>query len=219
MGKQRIKRIIGTVRTAARAAARMPRGDSGFSLVELLVAVIVFGVVAAAAYAMLNGMQEDAAYQSETQAVLDDALVVMQTAEKYLRQAGNDPLASGLAGIAVLGDREIRVRADLKGSLGASEPDKGDPDGDVDDADENVTLRFNPANRSFEVVSGGAAQLVGSRIHDLRFRCYDAEGNPTTDGERVRLVEVTVSGAADRPHPKTRKAFAVELQSKVRVSR
>jgi hypothetical protein len=187
--------------------------------VELLIATLVFSVVMAEAYALLRDMQVDAAYQGEAQAVMDNARIVMQTAEKYLRQAGNDPLGVGFAGVTVLGGGAVQVRADLKGSLGASDPDKGDPDGDVDDADETATLRFNPASRSFEVVSaGGTAQVVGDHIHDLLFRCYDAEGEPTVDGGRVRRVEVVVTGVAAHPHPKTGKTFAVELRSEVRVS-
>jgi hypothetical protein len=178
---------------------------------------MIFGIVAMVAFTLLTDLQQESSYQSETQAVLDNTRIAMQTAEKYLRQAGNDPFASGFAGITIIGDREVQVRADLKGSLGPSNPDKGDPDGDVNDADESVTLRFNPANKSFEVVSTGTAQLVGNHIYALLFRYYDADGNPTTDGSRVRRIAVTISGVADYPHPRTGRTFGVKLQSDVRV--
>ena len=195
-----------------------PGSTTGFSLVELLLATLILGLVTAGAFALLADLQQESGYQREMQTVLDNTRMVLQTVEKYLRQAGNDPLASGLAGITIISNREVQIRADLKGSLGPANPDKGDPDGDVDDADETVTLRLNPANKSFEIVSaGGTAQLVSNHIHDLLFRCYDGDGNPTADGSRVHRIAVTVSGVAAYPHPKTGNTFGAELQGEVRV--
>ena len=55
----------------------------------------------------------------------------MQTVEQYIRQAGNDPFCTGVAGIAIVSTEEIQIRSDLTGSAGPGNPDKGDPDGDT----------------------------------------------------------------------------------------
>lgn len=195
----------------------MSGSDTGFSLVELLLVILILGMVTAAAFTLLTNLQQESVYQSEMQTVIDNTRIAIQTVEKYLRQAGNDPLASGLAGITIISDREVQIRTDIKGSLGPSNPDKGDPDGDVDDADETVTLRLNPSSKSFEVVSGGTAQLVSKHIHNLLFRYYDRDGNPTVDGNQVRRIAITISGGADYPHPKTGQTFAVEMHGEVRI--
>ena len=189
---------------------------AGFSLVELLVSTLILGIMTASLFPLLNDFQKEAAYRSEMQTVLDNVRVAIETLEKYIRQAGNDPLGAGFQGITIISDQEVTVRADLKGSIS---PDKGDPNGDVNGPDETVTLRFNPANQSVEVVSGGTAQIVCNRIGGLKFSYYDSDGNHTIDGSRVRRITVTVSGMADRPNPQTRDFFGIELEREIRIMR
>ena len=188
--------------------------NAGFSIVELLMATLILGILTASMFPMLNDLQRETAYRSETQAVLDNIRIAIETLEKYIRQAGNDPLGTGLQGITIVSDQAVMVRSDLKGSHGS---DKGDPNGDVAGPDENVTLRFNPANQSVEIVAGGTAQIVCNRIGDLKFRYYDADGNPTLDGSKVRRITVTISGMADRPNTKTREFFGIMLERELRI--
>jgi len=189
-------------------------GSAGFSLVELLIVTLIFGVLAASLFPLLNDFQKETAYRSETQAVLDNIRVAIETLEKYIRQAGNDPYGTGFQGVTIVSDQAVTIRSDLKGSHGS---DKGDPNGDVDGSDETVTLRFNPAGQSVEVVAGGTAQIVCNHIMDLKFRYYDAEGNITADGSRVRRIHVTISGIAGWPNPKTRDVFGIEFEREIRI--
>ena len=188
--------------------------DAGFSIIELLMATLILGILAASLFPLLNDFQRETAYLSETQAVLDNIRVAIETLEKYIRQAGNDPHGTGFQGITIVSDQAVTIRSDLKGSHGS---DKGDPNGDITGPDENVTLRFNPANQSVEIVSGGTAQIICNRIINLKFRYYDADGNITIDGSSVRRVTVIISGMADRPNPATRKIFGIELEREIRV--
>ena len=190
------------------------KNGAGFSLVELLMALLILGIMTTSLFPLLDDFQRETAYRSETQTVVDNIRVAIETLEKYIRQAGNDPYGTGLDGITIVSDRAVTVRSDLKGSHGS---DKGDPNGDVAGSDENITLRFNPANQSLEIVSGGTAQIVCNRIGDLKFRYYDADGNLTTDGSRVRRIAVTISGLADRPNPVTRKTFGIEFEREIRI--
>ena len=189
-------------------------GGEGFSLVELLVVTLIMGILTASLFPFLNDFQREAAYRCETQAVLDNIRVAIETLEKYIRQAGNDPYGAGFQGVGIVSDREVTIRSDLKGSHGS---DKGDPNGDVNGSDETVTLRFNPANQSVEIVAGGTAQIVCNHIRDLTFRYYDADGNITIDGSMVRRINVTISGMADWPNPKTRDVFGIEFEREIRI--
>jgi type II secretory pathway pseudopilin PulG len=181
---------------------------------ELLISTLILGILTASLFPMLNDLQRETAYRSETQAVLDNIRVAIETLEKYIRQAGNDPHGIGFQGVTIVSDQAVTIRADLKGSIS---PDKGDPNGDVAGPDETVTLRFNPVNQSVEVVAGGTAQIVCNRIGDLKFRYYDADGNLTTDGSRVRRIVVTISGLAGWPKPGTREVFGIELEREIRI--
>lgn len=193
------------------------RSEKGFSLVEFLLSAMIFILLSASVFTILAEVQQDANYQPEIQAVMDNARIALQTVEKYLRQAGNDPFGAGFQGITIINDHEVQVRSDIKGSQGASNPNKGDPDGDILDSDENVTLRFNPSTSSIEVVSGGTAQIICNHIQKLSFKYYDADGNITADGRRVRKITVAVSSIGDVPHMRTRQFFGLELQSEVRI--
>jgi len=187
---------------------------SGFSLIELLISTLILGVLMASLFPLLNDFQRESVYRSETQAVLDNIRVAIETLEKYIRQAGNDPHGTGFQGVTIISDQAVTIRADLKGSHG---PDKGDPNGDVSGPDETVTLRFNPANQSVEIVAGGTAQIVCNRIGDLKFRYYDADGNLTMDGNRVRRIAIRISGLADLPKPGSREIFGIELERDIRI--
>ena len=189
-------------------------GNAGFSLVELLVSTLILSILTASLFPLLIDLQQETFYRSETHAVLDNIRVAIETLEKYIRQAGNDPHGTGFQGITIVSDREITVRSDIKGSIS---PDKGDPNGDINGSDESVTLRFNPANQSVEVVAGGTAQIVCNRINGLRFGYYDADGNQTTDGDSVRRITVTISAVSERPNPKTREVFGIELAREIRI--
>jgi len=188
--------------------------NAGFSLVELLMATLILGILTASLFQMLNDFQRETVYRSETQAVIDNIRVAIETLEKYIMQAGNDPHDTGFQGITIISDQAVTVRSDLKGSHSS---DKGDPNGDISGPDENVTLRFNPANQSVEIVSGGTAQIVCNRISNLKFRYYDVDGNITMDGSRVRRIAVTISGMANQPNPVTRKIFGIEFERKIRI--
>jgi type II secretory pathway pseudopilin PulG len=134
--------------------------ETGFTITEFLLSVMILLIITSAVFALLTESQREASYQTEIQSVLNNANIAMQTVERYLRQAGNDPFTSGLSGITIISATELRVQSDIKGSCGSSNPHKGDPDGDIEDSDENVLIRFNPRSRSIEVVSGNGSPMI-----------------------------------------------------------
>lgn len=193
--------------------------QAGFTLAEFLISALILLVVASAVFSLLSEVQRAASYQTEVQAVLNHTRMAMQTIERYIRQAGNDPLGSGLTGITIVGPAEVRIRSDLTGSSGAGNPDKGDPDGDTNDSNEDVTIRYNGNSRSLEIVPDGAsAQIIAGYITGLSFQYYDAGGGPAAPGSEVRKITVTVSGASQQPNPQTHQTFGVKLSSDIWIS-
>jgi Tfp pilus assembly protein PilW len=193
--------------------------ESGFTITEFLISALLLLVVSAPVFGLMAETQQAAGYQVEVQAVLNNSRIAMQTLERHIRQAGNDPLGCGLTGIWAISPTEVRIRSDLTGSAGPGNPDKGDPDGDIDDSGENLTLRFNEATRRLDVVSsGGTAQIVADYITGLSMQCFDADGNPVTAGIGVRRILVTLSGAGHLPDPRTGQIFGLRLVSNIEVS-
>lgn len=193
--------------------------QSGFTLTEFLIAATVLLILSSAIFGMLAEIQQSASYQTEVQSVLNNTRIAIQTAERYVRQAGNDPFGTGIAGITIVSAQEIQVRSDLTGSEGPANPDKGDPDGDIGDSGESVAIRFNDRTRSLEIVpEGSAAQIVAGSISGLSFQYYDADGNITANGREVRKIGISVSGTSLQPDPRTGTVFGLKLDSEIRIS-
>jgi type II secretory pathway pseudopilin PulG len=196
-----------------------PNSPHGFALIELLISAVILLAVSGSVFSMLIEAQQTASYQSEVQAILSSTQIALQTIDRYIRQAGNDPLNSGVAGITIVSAQELRIQSDLKGSAGPSDPDKGDPDGDTNDSAEDVTIRYNSGTRSVEVVpNGGPAQIIASGISALSFTYYTAVGGTATTGSEVRRIGVSISGTSLLPNPRTRQIFGVQLSSDIQIS-
>lgn len=197
---------------------KQPGEQYGFVLTELLVTACIFTIIAAAIFQAMTDTQQTGSHQSEVQAVMNNARTAMQTIQRYLRHAGNDPLGIGINAVTIVSAEEIRVQADITGSKGPSNPDKGDPDGDVGDSGENVTIRLNRRTRSLEIVpAGGSAQVVAGGISGLTFEYYDAEGNNTSNSSEVRKIGIVVSAASLQPDPRTRKTFGVQIRGEIQL--
>ena len=197
------------------------RGDSqsGFGLAEFLMATLILLITASLVYSLIVEVQRSAGYQTEVQSVLNNTRIAIQTVGRYIRQAGNDPRDSGLTAITIISPTEIRIQSDLTGSEGPGNPDKGDPDGDAMDSNEDVTIRYNGATHSLEIVpDGGPAQTVAGYISGLAFQYYDADGQQTATDEDVRKINVRISGASLLPDPKTGQAFGMQLSSDFRIA-
>jgi hypothetical protein len=193
--------------------------DSGFTVTEFLISALLLLLVSAPIFDMLVEIQRAASYQTEVHAVLNNSRIAMQTLERHIRQAGNDPFGCGLTGIEAVSPTEVRIQCDLTGSAGPGSPDKGDPDGDVDDSGENITIRFNRAARTLEVVpAGGSAQIVASYVSSLSMQYYGADGDPVMAGSGVRRISVTISGSSLLPDPKTRQVFGLQITSDFEVA-
>jgi Tfp pilus assembly protein PilW len=191
--------------------------DSGFSLVEFVISSVILLVVCASIFSVLAETQRSASYQSEVQSVLENTRMALETVERFIRQAGNDPVGTGMAGLTIVSSSEIRLRSDLTGSAGA---DKGDPDGDTSDSGEDVTIRYDGSARSLEVISHpGSAQAVANYVSAFSMHYYDSAGAATTAGAEVRRIRIEITGATTLASPQTREIFSLQLASDVQLAR
>ena len=196
-----------------------PSEERGFTLMEFLISAFILLLLCASAFGVIGEIQRAAGYQAEVQSVLNNLRIAMQTLQRYIRTAGNDPFACGAVGITIVSSSEFVVESDLTGSAGPANPDKGDPDGDIADSGERVAIRHNMKTRTLEVIpSGGPAQVVANYISGLSLRYFDSDGKETSVGAEVRRISITVSAAGTRPDPQTHKIFAVELTSDMEIS-
>ena len=193
------------------------RLEKGFTLAEFLISALIFLVMASSLFSILAEIQRTAVNQAEAHAVLNNMRIAMQAIERYIRQAGNDPLGSGLAGITILSSKSVQIISDLTGSDGGN-PDKGDPDGDTDASYENITIRFNSVSNTIEIVpDAGPPQIIASYIADILFEYYDETGTPTSVGNAVRKISVTISGSSPLTNLQTHRVFGAKFSSNIRI--
>ncbi len=209
-----------TIREEFPSIERATREESGFTVAEFLISSVILLVVSSAVFTMLAQIQRAASYQTEVQAVLENTRIGMDTVERLIRQAGNDPQAVGVAGVTITSATEVRIRSDLTGSLsGAGTPDMGDPDGDTLDANEDITIRYDATNRSIELVpNGGAAQPIANYITAFQMQYLDAAGAATTVGADVRRIRITMTGGSNLADPQTGQVFSVQVATDVQLA-
>jgi type II secretory pathway pseudopilin PulG len=205
--------------TKARLHSHPTPGVSGFALIELLISSLILTIVSAAVFGMLSDVQHTAACQAEMQSVINSAQVALQTIERCIRQAGNNPRGVSMTGIRVVSSTELQIQSDLTGSLSPGNPDKGDPDGDVNDSGENISIRYNQAARTIELaMDGGGSQIIAGNISEFSLQYFDADGNPTDIGKDIRKIRVVIKAAGLQTDPKTHKRFGMEIGSDIQLA-
>jgi hypothetical protein len=184
--------------------------DSGFGLVEFLASTVVIMSLSAAIFAMLTDVQSTSGYQTEVLSVMENTRMAMNALERYIVQAGNDPLSASFTPVTIHTD-DVQLCTDLTGSAGG---DQGDPDGDILDADEDVTIRYNANERSLEIVDrNGTVRTLARYISNFLLQSFDGDGNSTTNGPDIQKIRVTISGSSAAANPRTGKTFGMTLAS------
>jgi hypothetical protein len=164
------------------------RGETGFSLVELLVGVTLLALFAGGlhqlARAMLRGTRVlEIAGEAQQSARIGAHLIVRE-----LRGAGFAPAAPLRPALRVAAGDRVSMASDLNG------------DGDTDDANERVEYRFDAERRALMRAVGGASpQPMLMDVESLHFTYVDADGAPlplagggmgAPDLERIRRVDL-----------------------------
>jgi Tfp pilus assembly protein PilW len=183
--------------------------ENGFALTEFLISTVVILILSAGLFNMLTDVQSTSGYQTEVLNVMENTRTAMNVIGRDIMQAGNNPRSAVFAPVTITSSTQVQLCADLTGLAGGSQ---GDPDGDILDANENITIRHNHDNHSIELVSGdGTVQTLADHISGLTLQYFDASGNATTVAANVRLIRVSISGSSTVANPLTHKTFGLTI--------
>ena len=196
----------------------------GFTLVELLVALAVAGIVMSAVYLMYQSQLQTNATQMAVVEMNQHARAALMLLEREIRVAGVDPTGNAYAGFVITNPNEIQFTMDSGG--GATDgidndkdgqTDEGDEwyDADLDDPNENIRYRLwadggvdcdadnNGIADSFPCSlcrdTGGGLQRVADNVQALNFVYLDNAGDPTVTAADIRAVQVTLVVRSDNP--------------------
>ena len=187
------------------------RSDRGFTLVELLLALVVSIAVIGGATLLAGQMQSSYRAQMESATAQQEGRYALQSIERYLRAAGNNPYrvdttpcpASGTPVQAIRLDPDgdgtnddIRVQMDANPTNGLI----GGVSGACDEANEDVTIRHDPNSRTVRLIDnnvGGAPQpLTDSIVTGLEFVYRNPLRVITTNPANIAFIETRVTVAS-----------------------
>lgn len=221
----------------------MKRAQQGFTLVELLIAMVIFGVVLTGVVRMFSSTGHYHAAQEMMVALTQDLRAVRQLMMQEIRESGCDPLNKGTFGLQVDGDdrydtdaNSIHFTRDIDNGDGDGVPE---PDGESDDANEDVSYyRTNDSCLGATGVvmlagdskpgclrrnTGGGGQPIMPNVTEFRLYYYDVDGAELADAqlstmgklEKVVTVRVFIRAQVDEPSKVGAQAQAQELDFRV----
>ena len=108
--------------------------NSGFTLVELLVAMAISGLVMAGIYTVYNAQVTSYTVQKQTTDMQQNLRATMYYMQNEIRAAGYDPASAGVAGVTNATAVSLRFTANCLG--GDTDGEDNDGDGPIDEPDE-----------------------------------------------------------------------------------
>jgi prepilin-type N-terminal cleavage/methylation domain-containing protein len=175
-----------------KAPALQLRARSGFSLVEMVIALTISSLVIAVFYGTIANMQKQYRGQRDTRTAEESLRTAEQVLRTVLQTAVADPRLTGQALLdpdpmgngAVFDD--LRVKSDFN-----------PPDGDFNDELEDVRVRVQADTMMVQWSNTGSYQALVYPVRSIRFEYFDAAGTPlTTVGTAANAKSVRFTIAA-----------------------
>ena len=196
--------------------------EQGFTLVEIMVAMAISGIVMSGVYTVYYSQQKSYIAQERVVAMQQNLRAAMFYMEREIRMAGSDSTQDANAGIQRIGwdadeNRYTSIRftldihdgVDNDGDGSVDESDEvGNVDGDTDDTDEDITysLADNDGDGDSDLERNG--DLIAENIDALDLVYLDGASPPnvTANFDQIRSVQITLvarAGRADRGYTDT----------------
>ena len=180
---------------------------AGFTLVELLMAVTIMGVLSGFIVSAFGTMNRSFTREDKRAGVQQNLRVGIQLFARDLRLAGLDPLGTANSGVEEATATKIRFSADRN------------LNGTIDDSDnERITFAFDSLNRRLDQVlyEGSVAstqQTLIENVTDLTFTLRDEADAVTTDIADARSVVITLEIAESAGGSQTvRRSLATKVR-------
>jgi type IV pilus assembly protein PilW len=174
------------------------RREEGFTLVELLVAMALGGLVMAAIYATYTSQQKAYLVTEQTTAVQQNIRGAMYFIERDLRLAGYDPRRTNDFGFTNISSG-VSVAFTMDYTVG-SQTSTTNENGSIDGT-ETVAYELSGTNLRRKV-GGSSPQTIAENITALNLSYRDSKDLVTLVPANVRAVVVTVTGS-DGGHSRT----------------
>ena len=185
------------------------RWNKGFTLVEILIAIAIAGVVMAGIYSAYSSQQRSYIVQEQVAGMQQNLRAAMDLMEREIRMAGYDPTGGAGAKIITADIAELQFRIDVNGDGDFTKP--GSPPGNDTneqiryalklDADRDGIADGSPCGLG-RATWGSGLMPVAENIDALNFVYLDKDGNPTTTLEEIRSVQIALVARTGRGDPR-----------------
>lgn len=172
---------------------------SGFSLVELMIAMVIAIVSLGAIYGVFASVQKTSTSNEVTARVLQNLRTSVDFMESDIRMAGLDRFGTAAAGIEVATATNLRFTADrnMNGTIDTTDISDGLQEVDL----ERITYFYDAANKRLrQCLSEGTTDewdTVAENVENFSFIYFDANNNqipfPILDNLLIRFIEVSIS--------------------------
>lgn len=162
------------------------KGENGFTLAELLVAMVVGLLVMTAAYATYMTQTRSYKTNEEVTALQQNLRSAMYHLERELRMAGYNPTVSQTVnfGFVNLGGNTVTFTMDSNG------------DGALDTT-ETIIYAHNAGNSTLTRDAGAGAQMLALDITDFSLVYRQADGTVAGSASEVRSVDISLTASTD----------------------
>lgn len=162
--------------------------ERGFTLVELLVAMVISLILMGGIYSAYYTQQKSATNQEQTTEMRQDLRAGLDLMANDIRMAGFDPTHSAHAGFVTATASSVTFTYDLNGN------------GNTTDPNESITYSLSGTTLDRNGL------VLTDNINALNFVYLDGSGNPTADLSAIRSVQITMvarSGKIDLGYKNT----------------
>jgi len=173
------------------------RFRQGFTLVELLVAIAIAGIVMAGIYSVYRSQQSSYAAQAQVTALEQKVRAAMYFMQRDISMAGCDPTGHANAGILTADSHSIRLTEDLNS------------DGNPNEYNEDIAYSLYTSDgvqklgRKSPVTASN--QPVVENVDALDLVYLDEAGNvlptPVPNPSRIRSIQITLVVRAQKEDP------------------
>ena len=166
----------------------MKTRQDGFTIIELLVAALISGILMAALYSVYFSQQVAFSGQEEVAEMTQNIRAALDLMTRDIRLAGYKTFTSAFNGIATATPNTIRVLTDL------------DQNNDTLGANEDIAYSYNA--ETLQICRNGATLPVADNITNLSFTYTLANGAVTMNPSNLADIrKVTISITARTAHP------------------
>ena len=182
------------------------RKNAGFTLVEVLIALAISGILLGGVYTQFTSQQASYLAQDQVVEMQQNLRAGISYMTQELRMAGYDPYSAGTAGIKTANPTSVVFTyvADDDGLDNDNADGDNDTSTGADETGELQTVTFDlydaydDGDKDIGRQVGGIKRAIAENIENLEFRYLDADGAVVTDPNDIKTVQISILARAGK---------------------